>query len=83
VLFRKGKVEQAIAKLKSAAEILPTEAVIFEHLGDIYNHKKDTLKAEEYYRKAINLNGKKNKEAAKKVEQKLAAIKDSRKPTNQ
>jgi tetratricopeptide (TPR) repeat protein len=83
VLFRKGKVEQAIAKLKSAAEILPTEAVIFEHLGDIYNHKKDTLKAEEYYRKAINLNGKKNKEAAKKVEQKLAAIKDSCKPTNQ
>jgi tetratricopeptide (TPR) repeat protein len=82
VLFKKGKLDQALERLQKAATLQPEEPIIFEHMGDVYMKKNEAGKAVDSYKKAISLSTKKDKEMAKKLEDKIAAAqKDPRAPT--
>ena len=54
-LIREGKFEQAIAPLKIAADLLPQNAQVWNHLGMAYHglHQRDNAAAA--YRQALNL----------------------------
>lgn len=83
ILFKKGKVDEAIAVLEKAKELQPEETVILDHLGDIYAHKQDFVKATEYYKKAQAF-AKKDKETIKKIDGKLAGMsKEKRVPSTE
>jgi len=84
VMYKKGKVDEALEKLLKIVEKQADEAVIYEHLGDIYSKKRDSVKAIEMYKKAATLSSqKKDKDTAKKIEGKIASLeKDRRRPTN-
>ncbi len=82
VLFKRGKVEEALTHLEKAASKQPEEAVIWEHLGDIYLQQKAFTKAAQAYQKAYEFSKSKDKDLAKKVEAKLATLPEgSRTPT--
>jgi tetratricopeptide (TPR) repeat protein len=82
VLFKKGKIDEALARLEKAITLQPEEAVIYEHLGDVYTAKKDFAKAMDFYKKGLAFSAKKDKEMAKKLEGKLAALpKEKRVPS--
>lgn len=84
VLFKKGKVEQALERLRKAKELQPEEAVIYDHLGDVYAHKKEFDRAQEMYQKAIEFSADRDKELSSKVKGKLAALKtDERTPSTE
>lgn len=74
VLFKRGKVDQALERLQKAAMMQPEEAVIFEHLGDVYAKKENLKKAAQMYQKAYDLSKEKDKAFAKKMEAKIAKI---------
>ena len=62
----------------------PEEAVVYEHMGDIYQEQKAFTKAAQAYQKAYQLTVSKDKEQAKKIESKLAKIPaDQRAPSAQ
>lgn len=83
VLFKKGKIDDALAVLEKARELQPDETVILDHLGDVYAFKQDYAKATEYYKKAQTA-AKKDKETLKKIESKLAVLgKEKRVPSNE
>lgn len=81
VLFRQGKIDKAIARLEKALKLQPQEPIILDHLGDAYSQKKELTKAAEFYKKAVALSEKKDKEMAKKIETKLAKLSKERLPT--
>lgn len=84
VYFKQGKIDLALEHLEKAASIQPEEPIILEHLGDIYLKQKDTSKAMDLYRKAVALSDKKDKEMAKKLQAKIAAIeKEKRLPSGE
>jgi tetratricopeptide (TPR) repeat protein len=85
VMFKKGKVEQAIAQLNKAAATEVNEPIIYEHLGDVYTAKKDFPKAIEMYKKAADLSAmRKDLELAKKLQAKVSGVeKQQRTPTNE
>jgi len=86
VLFKKGKVDQALERLERANSLQPEEPIILDHLADAYLEKKDYAKASEYYKKALaaSMKKEKDKEMAKKIEEKLAALqKEKRLPTGE
>lgn len=83
VLFKKGKIEQALVRLEKAAKTLPEEAIVYEHLGDVYKERKEHAKAEEMYKKAVVLSEKKDKDMAKKIQSKIAKLAKDRLPSQE
>ena len=43
--------------LERAAELVPGDAVVFEHLGDVYAALGRTREAREFYERALDLEG--------------------------
>ncbi len=74
VLFKQGKVEQALERLERAMKLQPEESVIYEHLGDIYFDQKAFTKAAVAYQKAYQLIASRDKDQAKKIQEKLGKI---------
>ncbi|MEK7244069.1 MAG: tetratricopeptide repeat protein, partial [Thermodesulfobacteriota bacterium] len=56
VCFRTNRLEDAVRYLKEAAEALPEDAAILEHLGDVYVRTGQSREASEAYEKAIRFN---------------------------
>ena len=75
VLFKRGKTDEAVARLEKAASLQPNEAIIMEHLGDAYAAKKDIAKATEAYKKAVAITQTKDQDYTKKLTSKLAEVK--------
>jgi tetratricopeptide (TPR) repeat protein len=68
VQYRQGKYDQALENLKRAVENLPREdAVIFEHLGDVYSKLNRVSQALESWQKAKTLDPS-NKNLAAKID---------------
>jgi tetratricopeptide (TPR) repeat protein len=68
VQYRQGKYDQALENLKRAIENLPREdAVIFEHLGDVYSKLNRVSQALESWQKAKTLDPS-NKDLAAKID---------------
>ena len=64
--YRRGKYEQALAELLSAAAALKEDdATVFEHIGDTYAMLKQTAKALEYWQKSLVLDPANKKLAGK------------------
>lgn len=59
VVFQQGKSKEALKWQLKALKIMEKEkeqdAVLFEHLGDIYHSLKDNLKAGEFWRKSLEI----------------------------
>lgn len=55
VLFRLGRLDEASVSLHEAEQALPEDAVVMEHLGELYLSLEDDRKAMEYFRKALEL----------------------------
>jgi tetratricopeptide (TPR) repeat protein len=73
-LFRLGRNEEALAELEKAAE-KQSDAVIIEHLGDVYQQLDKPQKAREAWQRAAELFRKdKEEEKAKEIEKKLQNI---------
>jgi len=53
--FRQGKLDLAEKYLDDAAKILPRDATVHEHLGDVLAKRGDTTRALSLYRVALNL----------------------------
>jgi Flp pilus assembly protein TadD len=53
--FRQGKLDLAEKFLADAAQIMPRDATIHEHLGDVVAKRGDTNRALSLYRTALNL----------------------------
>lgn len=71
VLFRRGKVREAIPELEKAAAAEPDPTVL-EHLGDAYRADGQAEKAAQWWRKAADAYRKAHEEEkAKNVEQKM------------
>jgi tetratricopeptide (TPR) repeat protein len=74
VQFRKGKFDQALNNLLSAAKTADhDDPVIFEHIGDAYFKLNRTSEALESWQKALALDPK-NKNLANKIERTKAPI---------
>ena len=64
VLFKRGKVKEAVAPLEKAIKALNdganTDPTIYEHLGDVYLQLRETTKAKEAWKSAEKAAGKVN-----------------------
>jgi predicted negative regulator of RcsB-dependent stress response len=78
VLYRKGKYDEALETLEKAAKLQPEEAIIYEHMGDVFVKKEESEKAVASYKKALGFT-KKDKESAKKIESKIADLDKNKK----
>jgi Flp pilus assembly protein TadD len=56
VYFRQNRMDLAIKYLKEAADGLPNDPTIAEHLGDAYTKAGKVSEAVEVYRQALKLN---------------------------
>jgi tetratricopeptide (TPR) repeat protein len=74
VEFRKGKFDQALNNLLSAAKTADhDDPVIFEHIGDTYFKLNRISEARDFWQKALALDPK-NKNLANKIERTKASI---------
>jgi len=74
VLFKKGKVEEAKVILEKLVTEIPNEAVVYEHLGEICLKQSQMKKAEEHFKKALQLTAKNEKASRLRVENRLKEI---------
>jgi tetratricopeptide (TPR) repeat protein len=70
--FRQGKLDLAEKYLNNAAQILPRDATVHEHLGDVLAKRGDTNRALSLYRVALNLDPESKDEA--KLRSKIAEL---------
>jgi len=54
VYFKQGKVKESLSELE-AAKMMLEDPVIYDHLGDVYMKLKDAPKAQEYWRRSLQL----------------------------
>jgi tetratricopeptide (TPR) repeat protein len=74
VLFRKGKVREALPELEKAAATEPDPTVL-DHLGDAYRADGQAEKAKQSWRRAIEAYRKTHEEQkARKLEEKIKAL---------
>ena len=62
VLYQQGKYQEALEKLVEADKLAPKEAVILEHLGDVYRVHSDKKQALDSYQRALENNQEENAE---------------------
>jgi len=55
VQYKLGNYELALSELKKASDLIDNDAIIFEHLGDVYNALGDKTEAERNYRRALEI----------------------------
>ena len=60
VYFKKGKIDDALRDLEKASTLLE-DAVIYEHIGDVYLKKNNLQKAKLNWEKSLGLDPKQNK----------------------
>lgn len=72
VLYKQGRVKEAIPWLESAQSQQPTESIIADHLGDAYIQYRLPHKAKQMYQKAFELE--QDKKRQQLIENKLTAI---------
>lgn len=72
VLFKQGKVTEAIPLLEAAHKAKSTESIIAEHLGDAYYKYELVEKARKMYQKAVEIEVDGNK--IEKIRKKIAGI---------
>lgn len=77
VLYKQGRVKEAIPWLETALGSQPNEAVIAEHLGDAYAQFSLHEKAKEMYRRALK--SEIDKEKLRKIEEKLTLLESATK----
>jgi Flp pilus assembly protein TadD len=70
--FRQGKLELAEKNLNDAAQILPRDATVHEHLGDVLAKRGETTRALSLYRVALTLDPESKDEA--KLRSKIAEL---------
>lgn len=70
--FRQGKFDLAEKNLNDAAQILPRDATVHEHLGDVLAKRGDTNRALSLYRVALTLGPESKDEAA--IRSKIAEL---------
>ena len=70
--FRQGKLELAEKNLNEAAQILPRDATVHEHLGDVLAKRGETARALSLYRVALTLDPESKDEA--KLRSKIAEL---------
>ena len=70
--FRQGKLELAEKYLNNAAQVLPRDATVHEHLGDVLAKRGDTKRALSLYRVALTLDPESKDEA--KLRSKIAEL---------
>jgi tetratricopeptide (TPR) repeat protein len=70
--FRQGKLDLAEKNLNDAAQILPRDATVHEHLGDVLAKRGDTTRALSLYRVALTLDPESKDEA--KLRSKIAEL---------
>ena len=70
IYYRLDRFEEALAPLQSAASLVPNDATILEHMGDLYAALENLPKAHELYRKALAVND----ENVEGIRQKLARL---------
>jgi Flp pilus assembly protein TadD len=58
VHFKQNKFDSAIKNLKEAMEILPADAAIVEHLGDVYRKIGRLKEARQTYERALKIDPK-------------------------
>jgi tetratricopeptide (TPR) repeat protein len=68
VLFKEGKVDDALAMLTKAADKL-ADPVVYDHLGDVYRQRGDVEEAARWWQRALKLDTK-----ADAVREKLKAV---------
>lgn len=74
VLFRKGRIHEALVELEKAARLDPDPTVL-DHLGDAYRAAGQNAKAAESYRKAAEGHRKAHEDdKARKVEEKMKTL---------
>jgi tetratricopeptide (TPR) repeat protein len=72
VIFKRGRVPEAIRVLEAAYKIQPNEAVIAEHLGDAYYQNQMPEKAKKLYMRATETES--NVAILEKIRTKIAAV---------
>ncbi len=72
VYFRQGKLELAEKYLNHAAQTLPRDATVHEHLGDVLAKRGETVRALSLYRAALTLDPESKDEA--KLRSKIAEL---------
>ena len=72
VYFRQGKLDLAEKHLTDATKLLPRDATVHEHLGDVFAKRGDYRRALESYRVALTLDLETKEEA--KIRSKIAEV---------
>lgn len=82
VLFKRGKLDEAVPILERAERTKPTDATILDHLGDAYYRLGRTREAREKWRRAEELlaDGEPPDKLLAKVREKLTALGESDEP---
>lgn len=74
VLYRQGKLGEALKHLKKAVEMLDRDPTIHEHMGDILRDMGDRRKALDYYLKSSTLSVKPRDELKEKINELLKQL---------
>lgn len=69
VLYKQGKLKEALTYLKKALKKLDTDATIYEHMGDVLKSMGKKKKALEYYTKSSSLSKKPGNELKEKIQE--------------
>lgn len=72
VLFKQGKINEAIKYLETAHKIAPQVAIISEHLGDVYVKEAMIEKARQMYKRAMETET--EKEKVDNIQSKISAL---------
>jgi tetratricopeptide (TPR) repeat protein len=81
VLFRRGRLQDALTELSKAQEALPRESIVASHLGDVYLRLGKPNEARRLFKMALELGP--DKESEREVlENKIATLDTSEPPSN-
>ena len=69
VYYRLGRYEEAREHMEWAARLIPGDATIFEHLGDVYVRLEERARARSSYQQALELSGDNLDQVRRKLEE--------------
>jgi Tfp pilus assembly protein PilF len=73
ILYKEGKLKEAVQTLENAHQMNPEESIIAEHLGDAYYQYQLFTKAKDMYERAARVE--KNEDNVRKLETKIDQLK--------